>query len=631
VSGIAGAVVGSAFSGVANAIMPLLIPTARTHAWRRIRPSYQCYSALWMRLWHKVALLLIAAATLPLATAGFALIAHNQRALESAVRDTLDQTARHGAAVVAGDVEGRARQLAQTAAMITWDTLSPAELEGALAIVKRQTRASVATFQSDADAASASAKSIDAPYERARKEGIGAVVYSAPYKSAGGSGEPMLSAATSVRGGVLALAIPLGELSRRLDEVRDTQPLALVLVDAAGTPIARAGRPAAEVPLDPDLVADAVAARDGHARRVARGRLLGAFAPVGGLGWSLVAAEPAAEAFAAAHTLRRQTLFATGAAAILALLVALAFARRLTGALERLTAAARAVGAGQLDARVALASDDEVGTLARTFNRMGEELAQNRAEIERWNKELEERVAARTRELKEAQAQLVQAQKLAALGQLGAGVAHEINNPLGGVIGHVQLLLAERAPDAADYEALKHIEEGAQRASAVVQNLLRFSVQRKEPVRTAVDLNKLVRDTLSLTESLVRDQKIELVYALADGKPRARADAGQLAQVLINLVANARTAMPSGGTLRLTTRATDDKQVALVVADSGKGIDPAIRDRIFEPFFTTKDDWSNVGLGLSVSYRIVEEHGGRIDVISEPGHGATFTVYLPAA
>ncbi len=581
-----------------------------------------------MRLVHKLALLLLAAATVPLATAGFALIAHNQRALESAVRDTLDQTARHGAVVVAGDVEGRARQLAQTAAMITWDALSPAELEGALAIVKRQTRAAVATFQSDADAATNPA--INAPFERARKEGIGAVVYSAPYRQSPAA-DPMLSAATAVRGGVIALAIPLGELARRLDEVRDAQPVALVLVDAAGTPIARAGRPDGEVPLDAELVADAVAARDGHARRVAAGRLLGAFAPVGGLGWSLVALEPSAEAFAAAHALRRQTLIGTAVAAALALLVALVFARRLTAALERLTSAARAVGAGQLDTRVALVSDDEVGTLARTFNRMGEELTASRAEIERWNKELEARVVERTRELKEAQAQLVQAQKLAALGQLGAGVAHEINNPLGGVLGHVQLLLAERAPSASDYEALKHIEEGARRASDVVQNLLRFSVQRKEPVRSAVDLNKLVRDTLSLTASLLGDGKIALVYQLADGKPRARADAGQLAQVLLNLVANARTAMPAGGTLTLTTRAGSDGTVAFVVADSGKGIAPDIRERIFEPFFTTKDDWSNVGLGLSVSYRIVEEHGGRIDVASEPGHGATFTVTLPSA
>ncbi|MGZ3428388.1 MAG: hypothetical protein ACXVCV_17170, partial [Polyangia bacterium] len=174
-----------------------------------------------MRLVHKIALLLLAAAILPLGTATFYLISRNQRALELAVRDTLDQTARHGAAVVAGEVDGRARQLAQTAAMIAWDKLSPEELEGALALVKRQTRARVATFQSDGSGK----VQIDAPYERARKEGIGAVVYSAPYRQPP-TNEPTHAAATAVRGGVLALAITLGARSRRRDEVRDGPPLA---------------------------------------------------------------------------------------------------------------------------------------------------------------------------------------------------------------------------------------------------------------------------------------------------------------------------------------------------------------------------------------------------------------------
>ena len=573
-----------------------------------------------MRLVHKVALLLLAAATVPLATAGFALIARNQGALEAAVRDTFDQTARHAAAVVAGDVEGRARQLAQTAALIAWDKLSPAELDGALELLKRQTHARAAELMRDGSGKI----HIAAPYERARKEGAGAVVYAPPRHQAD---QTTLAAATRVAGGVLALAIPLDELGRRLEEVLDGQPLAMVLIDAEGQPIARAGRAGGP---HADVVADARLARDGHARRFDGGRLVAAFAPVGGLGWSLVVEEPADEAFAAARALRRQTLWGTGAAALVALLVALLFARRLTAALERLTAAARAVGAGRLDVRVPLGGDDEVGALARSFNQMGDELASSRAEIERWNRDLEARVVARTAELKEAQAQLVQAQKLAALGQLGAGVAHEINNPLGGVIGHVQLLLAERSPESTDYEALKHIEQGAQRASQVVQNLLRFSVQHKEPVRTNVDLNKLVRDTLSLTESLIRAQQIELQLDLAEAQPRARADAGQLAQVLLNLLANARTAMPSGGRLRVATGASGD-ETTLLVEDSGKGIAPEIRERIFEPFFTTKDDWSNVGLGLSVSYRIVEEHGGRIAVTSAPGRGASFTVYLPAS
>jgi signal transduction histidine kinase len=581
-----------------------------------------------MRLVHKIALLLLAAALIPLGTAGFLSIARNQRALEAAVRDTLDHSAAHAAAVIAADVEGRARQLAQTAAMIEWDKLDERELAGAMALIKKQVKADDADITPPTTATTATrvapAWAAHAATARAQQEGRNAVVYSEPFSL---DGKMMLAASTSTGARVLSLLIPLGPLSRSLEEVRAAEPLALALVDGSGRRVvATRDAPA----LDAALIADAVAGKDGHARRSADGGLIAAFAPVGGLGWSVVVAEPAAVAFAVPHALRRQTLLVTAAAALGALLLALAFARRLTAALERLSGAARALGEGKLDTRVTLNSDDEVGTLAKTFNHMVEDLAASRAEIERWNRELEQRVVERTQQLKEAQAQLVQAQKLAALGQLGAGVAHEINNPLGGVIGHVQLLLAERTPEAGDYASLKHIEEGARRASEIVQNLLRFSVQRKEPVRTSVDLNKLVKDTLSLTETLIKDQKIALELLLDGQKPRARADSGQLAQVLLNLAANARTAMPSGGSLRISTVARDG-QVGFAVADTGKGIAPEIRERIFEPFFTTKDEWSNVGLGLSVSYRIVAEHGGTIEVESSVGQGSTFTVWLPAS
>jgi two-component system NtrC family sensor kinase len=576
-----------------------------------------------MRLVHKIALLLLAAALIPLGTAGFLSIARNQRALEGAVRDTLDHTAAHAAAVIAADIEGRARQLAQTASMIEWDRLDGRELAGAMALIKKQVKADDAAVTLPA-APPAPAWVAHAAIARAEREGRNAVVYSEPFAV---DGKIMLAASTATGTRVLSLLIPLAPLSRALEEVRGAEPLALALVDGSGRGVVTTRAAPA---LDATLVADAVAGKDGHARRSADGDVIAAFAPVGGLGWSVVVAEPAAIAFAVPRALRRQTLLVTAAAALGALLLALWFARRLTAALERLSGAARALGEGKLDTRVSLASDDEVGTLAKTFNHMGEELAASRAEIERWNRELEQRVVERTQQLKEAQAQLVQAQKLAALGQLGAGVAHEINNPLGGVIGHVQLLLAERTPDADDYTSLKHIEEGARRASEIVQNLLRFSVQRKEPVRTSVDLNKLVKDTLSLTETLIKDQKIALALDLDGKKPRARADSGQLAQVLLNLAANARTAMPSGGSLRVSTLVRDG-QVGFSVADTGKGIAPEIKERIFEPFFTTKDEWSNVGLGLSVSYRIVEEHGGKIEVDSAVGRGSTFTVWLPSS
>jgi len=593
-----------------------------------------------VRLFHKIAVVLVAAAAIPLGTVGFAVVSTNQRALESEVRARFDQTARHAAEAVAADVEGRARQLAQTAAMITWDKLDPDEARGALELLRRQAKAAAAALYDDAGKISVQSGDVAllgerAPRERARKEGAGAIVFSTPYSAPTGV---TLAGAVAVRHGVVALAIPLEPQALRLVEVRGDQRVRVSLIDdsgkpiAASTPLGQAAQPASAA-----VVAEAVGGKDGHARRYLDKdqSVVAAFAPVGGLGWSVVVEDDTERAFAAPRRMRRLTLLVTGVAGLLAIGLAFAFARRLTAALERLSDAARAFGRGKLDERVELETADEVGALARTFNQMGGELQTSRAEIEKWNRELEARVEERTFELKAAQAQLVQAQKLAALGQLGAGVAHEINNPLGGVLGHVQLLLADRPSDDRDYEALQCIDEAARKASHVVQNLLRFSVQHKDPVRTPVDANKLVRDTLSLTQTLLAEQKIAIALLLDPSAPRCRADAGQIGQVLLNLVANARTAMANqGGALTVRTKKIEkgggESEVAISVEDTGKGIDPAHRDRIFEPFFTTKDEWSNVGLGLSVSYRIISEHGGRIEVASEVGHGSTFTVYLPS-
>jgi signal transduction histidine kinase len=587
-----------------------------------------------MRLFQKVAALLVGAAALPLGTAGFALVALNQRALESEVRARFDQTAQHAAEVVAGDIEGRARQLPRLAALIGWSALGPAELTGALALFQRQAGAAAATSFDARGARTPVDEAFAAriPLERARAEGTGAVVFSAPFPHPTVGTAVAAALAVDSASGAIALLLPLDGQYRRLAEVRGAEAAHLFLVDERGNPIANGqARPGGAAPRS--VVDDAVARKDGHARRFLDGArpVIAAFAPVGGLGWTVIVEEDATSAFAAALAMRRVTVAGAGAAALVALALAFLFARRLTGRLERLAGAADALGRGQLETRVEPGPPDEIGFLSARFNQMGAALATSRGEIEGWNRELEARVEARTRELQEAQAQLVQAQKLAALGQLGAGVAHEINNPLGGVIGHVQLLLADKRPTDGDFEALRCIEEGARKASSVVQNLLRFSVQRQEPVHTNVDTARLVRDTLSLTETLLADAQIRLELELEGPGAKIRGDAGQLGQVLLNLVSNARTAMKErGGTLRVSTRRVG-AEVALEVADSGKGIAPEVRHRIFEPFFTTKDEWSNVGLGLSVSFRIVEEHGGRIEVASELGRGSTFTVYLPAA
>ncbi|MGB8931043.1 MAG: ATP-binding protein, partial [Anaeromyxobacteraceae bacterium] len=307
-------------------------------------------------------------------------------------------------------------------------------------------------------------------------------------------------------------------------------------------------------------------------------------------------------------------------------------ARGLTRRLASLQSAAGALGGGDLTVRVEERGGDELGQVARAFNGMAGELQTARTKLEGWNEELQRQVEERTRELKEAQARLVEAQKLAAIGQLGGGVAHEINNPLTGILGNAQLLLATLPEDAEGRDLIGKIEALARRCRDITQNLLRFSEQRLEPVFAILELNGVVTEALALTTEQARAAGVVVEPALAEPGPSVRGDAGQLEQVVLHLLNNAHAAClgKPGARVRVTTRLEGDEAV-IEVADEGKGIAPEHLARLFEPFFTTKEIWTNVGLGLSVSYRIVAEHGGRIGVESHVGEGSTFTVRLPAS
>ncbi len=238
---------------------------------------------------------------------------------------------------------------------------------------------------------------------------------------------------------------------------------------------------------------------------------------------------------------------------------------------------------------------------------------------------------ARIEAQRSAENRLVQAAKLAAVGEMAAGIAHELNNPLTTVTGFSELVLDEM-PEEASYRAeLEMVLHEARRASAVVRRLLDFSRQG-ERLRASADLNEVVRDVVALTHHLIQSSNASLHLALDETLPWVSIDTDQMKQVLLNLIHNALQAMPSGGSLSVfTRRATREKRnwVVMSVRDSGGGIPPEDRDRIFEPFFTTRGSRGGTGLGLSVTYGIVADHGGAIEVESQPGSGSTFSVWLP--
>ncbi|HEY3122097.1 MAG TPA: ATP-binding protein [Vicinamibacteria bacterium] len=245
------------------------------------------------------------------------------------------------------------------------------------------------------------------------------------------------------------------------------------------------------------------------------------------------------------------------------------------------------------------------------------------------NARLFERERRTTAELRRTQAQLLQSAKLATIGQMAAGIAHELNTPLTYILGNLELL-REAPLDASQKELLAAVEMGAERIKELGQDLLVFSRPAGEDM-VSLSVNELVERSVEFCSYQVAKAGVDIEKSLEEPLPRVAGVANQLETAVINLVMNAVQAMPGGdGRIVVSTRTRDGK-VEIAVSDNGPGIAPEVQSQIFEPFFTTKESGQGTGLGLSNVLMVVERHGGRIDLSSEPGAGATFRITLPAA
>jgi two-component system NtrC family sensor kinase len=304
--------------------------------------------------------------------------------------------------------------------------------------------------------------------------------------------------------------------------------------------------------------------------------------------------------------------------------------RAITSPVAKMVDATRSIAAGRFDQEVESSGQGEITLLADSFNTMLKSLRQMKGDLEEWGRTLEQKVKQRTEELVAVEARAAQSERLASLGMLAAGVAHEINNPLGGILALTALALEDTKPGDPNRENLEEVLRQAQRCRDIVKHLLEFS---RESAANAerVDVHRIVEETLALLESQSAFFNVSVVKRFDPGLPAVLADRPQLQQVFMNILVNAAQAMDERGAIEIVTRRGALGGVEIEISDTGRGIPPEVVDRIFDPFFTTKASGEGTGLGLSIAYGIVTKHRGTIEVRSEEGKGSAFTVRLPAA
>ena len=343
------------------------------------------------------------------------------------------------------------------------------------------------------------------------------------------------------------------------------------------------------------------------------------------------------------RTIRKNTITIIGLSlafvVFAAILVSLLVQRTVYEPLADLERGASRLASGDLDQPIPVRSHDELGQLAESFNSMMHALRNSRAELEEWGHTLEQKVEEASRELRLAQAEAARGEKLASVGLLAAGIAHELNNPLTGVLTFSTLVRKQMPDGSPEAEDLDLVIQETRRCASIIRRLLDFA-REKAPEKNFADLNRLVERTVGLVSESARAADIEISVDLDRTLPPVWMDESLVEQVVMNMLVNAQHAIEGAGRISVRTRKREQYQrsaanaepadlAEIMIRDSGCGIAPENLQKIFDPFFTTKGVGKGTGLGLSVSHGTIEAHGGTIEVDSKVGEGTEFRVYLP--
>ena len=326
----------------------------------------------------------------------------------------------------------------------------------------------------------------------------------------------------------------------------------------------------------------------------------------------------ASDAYAEAQKLKNVFIITTLFAFAVSIVIGLYFAKTLSDPILKLAKITGEIARGNFLVSIDIKSKDEIGELASDFSKMGHELYD------------------REQELNTAHSALIQSEKMSAFGQISAGIAHEVKNPLTGILGHTQLtkekisrMYGNNVPADVD-NSLNIIEKETKRCKMIIENLMKFSRQEKTQF-VEEDISSVVRGAVALVDHQLTIGGVKIERDIPDGFPKIMCSANQIEQVLMNIMLNAQHAMEGSAEKKLTVRVKQGRAgyARIEIGDSGTGMSEDVRRRIFEPFFTTKPSGKGTGLGLSVSYGIVKDHKGLLDVESKEGEGATFIIELP--
>lgn len=441
-----------------------------------------------------------------------------------------------------------------------------------------------------------------------------------PY-AAGGGLRVALAVRLGAERGVLAAELSLAHAAEHIARAAEGGDAA-ALFGPGGEPVATWGWTAAAPALADALAPGARTAEAGGEEWV----VTSARSPI--LGWSVALARPGEAAFGPARRVRRYTVFWVSAAGLLAVGLGLLLGRGLARPVADLSKSAGALAAGRYDRSADEGAGGELGDLARSFNHMAREVQRRDEAIRAWNADLSARVERQTEELRAAELQVARSRHLAAVGALGAGVAHRINNPLAAMVGLVALTREAIGADTAEGKRLGEALQEARRVSAVVEQLRGMVEREVGEAGRPFALPATAEAALASRRPRAAEREVALELRAPAGLPLAVGDPAAIQLAVGHLLDNAIEASPRGGKVELTVTALDGAALRLCVADAGPGIPLADRQRVFDPLFGTK---GQAGMGLTTCHRIVEAHHGTIRVDGEPGAGARVAIFLPAA